>query len=82
MEFDNKILNSHESAPLRDSFSNSNQHVCRYRGHGICDTVMEKSWKSHGILPRRFRGNPGQGILCTHCDRKYLNLCMHFQYSS
>ncbi len=25
----------------------------------FCDTVMEKSWKSHGILSRRFRGNPG-----------------------
>ncbi len=24
----------------------------------FCDTVMEKSWKSHGILSRRFRGNP------------------------
>ncbi len=24
----------------------------------FCDTVMEKSWKSHGILLRRFRGNP------------------------
>ena len=22
------------------------------------DTVMEKSWKSHGILPQIFRGNP------------------------
>ena len=24
----------------------------------FCDTVMEKSLKSHGILSRRFRGNP------------------------
>ena len=24
----------------------------------FCDVVMEKSWRSHGILLRRFRGNP------------------------
>ncbi len=35
MEFDKQILNYHESAPLRGSFSNFNQHVRRYRGHGI-----------------------------------------------
>ena len=35
MEFDKQIVNSLESAPLRDIFSKSNQHVCRYRGHGI-----------------------------------------------
>ncbi len=35
MEFDKQILNSHELAPLCGSFSKSNQHACRYRGHGI-----------------------------------------------
>ena len=35
MEFDKQILISHKAASLRDSFSKSNQHVCRYRGHGI-----------------------------------------------
>ncbi len=27
----------------------------------FCDTVMEKSWKNHGILSRQFRGNPVVG---------------------
>ncbi len=26
------------------------------------DTVMEKSWKSHGILSQRFRGNPADNF--------------------
>ena len=28
----------------------------------FCDLVMEKSLKSHGILSRKFRGNPGYAI--------------------
>ncbi len=28
MEFDKQILNSHESAPVRGSFSEFKQHVC------------------------------------------------------
>ncbi len=41
MEFDKQIINSHESMPLRNSFSKSNQHVCRYRRDGIL-------WYGHG----------------------------------
>ncbi len=35
MELDKQIVNSHESAPVFGNFSKSNQHVCRYIGHGI-----------------------------------------------
>ncbi len=35
MEFDKQILNSRESASLRDSFKKPNWRVCRLRGHGI-----------------------------------------------
>ncbi len=58
MEFDNQILHSYESAPLAGSLSKSKQCAHRLRGHGICDTVMEKSWKNHGILSQKFLGNP------------------------
>ncbi len=54
---ESRIMN-HELTPLRGSFSKSNWRVCQLRGHGICDTVMEKSWRSHGILSRQFLGNP------------------------
>ncbi len=54
MGFDKQNVNSHESAPVRGSFSKSMEVM------EFCDTVMKKSWKSHGSLSRRFRGNPIQ----------------------
>ena len=37
----------------------------------FCDSVMEKSWKSHGILSRKFRGNPESGKAITIPWSKY-----------
>ncbi len=51
MEFDKQILNTHD-------FQNPTNMFVDIMVMEFCDMVMEKSWKSHGILSRRFRGNP------------------------
>ncbi len=57
MEFDKQILNSDESTPLCGSFSKSNQHVCRYRGHGIL-------WYGHGKVMEFCREDFVATLLC------------------
>ncbi len=44
------------------AFQNSTSMYVDIEVIEFCDTVMEKSWKSHGILLRRFRGNPGSSF--------------------
>ncbi len=54
MEFHKQILNSHESAPLHGSFSNPTNMYVNIESWNF----VIRSWKSHGILWQRFRGNP------------------------
>ncbi len=56
--FTNKFLILMNRRRYAATFQNPTDVYVNLQVMEFCDTVMEKSWKSHGILSRQFRGNP------------------------
>ena len=64
MEFDKKFCILMKRGRYATGFQNPSGVYVDEEVMDFCDSVMEKSWKSHGILSQKFRGNPAVS-LCT-----------------